>query len=155
MYKGQTWIFPRQERGHIYFPYSSSLCVGIVRNSSTETTWRKVFWKWNYDDISRLPRAEMTSWDVLVVSVHALPKRWRRRQKNQANQNRMLTKRNVFTGPWCFFCTYNFFPCLILFMHNSKLLIIMLLSVITCLNTMNSSSYQLVFRQCIRYWENL
>lgn len=101
-YKDQTWIFPRHERRHIYFLYSSSLCVGTVRNSSTETTWRKVFWKWNYDDISRLPRAEMTSWDVLVVSVHALPKRWRRRQKNQANQNRMLTKRNVFTGPWCF-----------------------------------------------------
>lgn len=101
-HKDQTWIFPRHERRHIYFSYSSSLSVGIVRNSSTETTWRKVFWKWNYDDISRLPRAEMTSWDVLVVSVHALPKRWRRRQKYQANQNRMLTKRNVFTGPWCF-----------------------------------------------------
>lgn len=101
-HKDQTSIFPRHERRHIYFSYSSSLSVGIVRNSSTETTWRKVFWKWNYDDISRLPRAEMTSWDVLVVSVHALPKRWRRRQKNQANQNRMLTKQNVFTGPWCF-----------------------------------------------------
>lgn len=72
--------------------------------------------------------------------------------------------RRIKTGCWqsetCLqvpdvFCTYNFFPCLILFMHNSKLLIIMLLSVITCLNTMNSSSYQLVFRQCIRYWENL
>lgn len=96
--------FSRDKNAAMFiFPYSSSLCIGIVRNSSTETTWRKVFWKWNYDDISRLPRAEMTSWDDLVVSVHALPKRWRRRQKNQANQNRMLIKRNVFTGPRCFF----------------------------------------------------
>lgn len=36
--------FSRDKNAAMFiFPYSSSLCIGIVRNSSTETTWRKVF----------------------------------------------------------------------------------------------------------------
>lgn len=149
-HKDQTWIFPRHERRHIYFSYSSSLSLESFgtplqkqhgeRSSENET-------------MTIYPDSLEQRWPLgmfwLSLSMHC--------QRDEEGDRKT---RRIKTGCWqsetCLqvpdvFCTYNFFPCLISFMHNFKLLKIMLISVITCLNTMNGSSYQLIFRQCIRY----
>lgn len=125
-----TWIFPRQERRHVYF---SVLLVVVLwnrselfyRNNMAKGLLKMKLWRYIQTPSSR---DDLLGWFGCLCPCIAKEMKKATEKPGESKPDVDKAKR-VYRSPMFFLCTYNFFPCLISFMHNSKLLIRMLISV--------------------------